>query len=378
MKSYVFISSEMNLHQYFLSQAFYRVTNGSYRYIELPGKVSVHKLIDWNTVPKPDYILRAEPDTSEYEECQRLVNEADVVVTIGSIAGLKLCASRFRQGKLTFDYSERLFKRGQSIFWRAAYFAKYGLRLLFRQKNAHLLCASAYSAGDYASIGLFRNRSYKWGYFPETRHYADLNALFAQKDAHTIVWVGRLIDLKHPELPILLGERLKQLDYKAEIQIIGKGNMEDELQEMITRKGLADIVHLVGPLPADETRKRMELAAIHLFTSDENEGWGVVLNESMNSCCAVVANDQIGSVPFLLINGENGIVIHENDLEQMTKAVCRLLDDSDERRRLGEAAYRALCQEWSAQAAAERLVALAETLDSGDPTPFSTGPCSPA
>lgn len=378
MKTYVFISSEMNLHQYYLSQALNRITDGCYRYIELPGKVSVHKLIDWNTVPKPDYILRAEPDMPDYEECKRLVNESDVVITIGSITGLKLCAGRLRQGKLTFDYSERLFKRGRSFCWRAAYFAKYGLRMLFRQKNAYLLCASAYSAGDYASIGLFRNRSYKWGYFPETRQYDDLNALFAQKDAHTIIWVGRLIGLKHPELPVLLGERLQQLGRKAEIQIIGKGNMEAELKEMIARKGLSDSVHLVGPLPAEETRRRMELSAIHLFTSDENEGWGAVLNESMNSGCAVVANDRIGSVPFLLINGENGVVIHNNDMDQMTKAVCRLLDDSDERRRLGEAAYRTISQEWSAQAAAERLVALAEKLEAGDSTPYSVGPCSPA
>lgn len=379
MKSYVFISSEMNLHQYFLSQAFYRVTNGSYRYIELPGKVSVHKLIDWNTVPKPDYILRAEPDTSEYEECQRLVNEADVVVTIGSIAGLKLCASRFRQGKLTFDYSERLFKRGQSIFWRAAYFAKYGLRLLFRQKNAHLLCASAYSAGDYASIGLFRNRSYKWGYFPETRHYADLNALFAQKDAHTIVWVGRLIDWKHPELPVLVGERLKQQGRTVRIQMIGKGEMDASLREMITEKGLEDTVCLVGPLPADETRRRMERSAIQLFTSDENEGWGAVLNECMNSGCAVVANDEIGSAPFLIRDKENGILIHKNDLDQMTEEVCGLLDHPEKCRSLGEAAYQTIRDEWSAAAAASRLVSLAAALQAGETTtPFSTGPCSTA
>ena len=35
-----------------------------------------------------------------------------------------------------------------------------------------------------------------------------------------------------------------------------------------------------------------------LFTSDRNEG--AALNESMNSGCAVVASDAIGSVPYLM------------------------------------------------------------------------------
>ena len=49
----------------------------------------------------------------------------------------------------------------------------------------------------------------------------------------------------------------------------------------------------------------MEKSEIFLFTSDKGEGWGAVLNESMNSACAVVASHAIGSVPFLLKDGEN-------------------------------------------------------------------------
>lgn len=51
-------------------------------------------------------------------------------------------------------------------------------------------------------------------------------------------------------------------------------------------------------MKASEVRSYMEKADIYLFTSDFNEGWGAVLNESMNSGCAVVASHAIGSVPF--------------------------------------------------------------------------------
>ena len=39
-----------------------------------------------------------------------------------------------------------------------------------------MLCASAYTAKDYASLGMYKNRTYKWGYFPETIQVAFINS----------------------------------------------------------------------------------------------------------------------------------------------------------------------------------------------------------
>lgn len=61
---------------------------------------------------------------------------------------------------------------------------------------------------------------------------------------------------------------------------------------------LNDYVTFTGPVQSDKVRGFMERAGIFLFTSDRQEGWGAVLNESMNSGCAVVASHAIGSVPF--------------------------------------------------------------------------------
>ncbi len=47
---------------------------------------------------------------------------------------------------------------------------------------------------------------------------------------------------------------------------------------------------MLGAMSPDKVRAYMERADVFLFTSDFNEGWGAVLNESMNSGCAVVAS----------------------------------------------------------------------------------------
>ena len=48
----------------------------------------------------------------------------------------------------------------------------------------------------------------------------------------------------------------------------------------------------------------MEKSHIHLFTSNHLEGWGAVVNEAMNSGCAVVANREAGAVPYLIEHGK--------------------------------------------------------------------------
>jgi glycosyltransferase involved in cell wall biosynthesis len=75
----------------------------------------------------------------------------------------------------------------------------------------------------------------------------------------------------------------------------------------------------------EAVRDHMEAADIFLFTSDFNEGWGAVLNESMNSACAVVASHAIGSVPFLLKDGENGFI--QTLLEMYAETVNVLTDN---------------------------------------------------
>ena len=116
------------------------------------------------------------------------------------------------------------------------------------------------------------------------------------------------------------------------------------------------------------------------FTSDKNEGWGAVLNESMNSACAVVASDAIGAVPFLLQDGENGLCYRSCDVDDLYKKVKFLLDHEEERKVMGKNAYETVTSLWNAEVAAQRLLDLSEQILQGNkrPTLYGTGPCSKA
>ncbi len=64
---------------------------------------------------------------------------------------------------------------------------------------------------EYSRFFLFKNKSLKWGYFTEVIKYPggyeDLRKL---KRADSLLWVARMIDLKHPEYAVYIAERLKK------------------------------------------------------------------------------------------------------------------------------------------------------------------------
>lgn len=372
----VFVTNYYNHHQSPLARELDIRTNHQYYVIESMPMEEERKSMGWESKEKPAYVLQAYSGKERMEACGKLILEADVVIR-GSCP-FSMIKPRLRAGKLTLTYSERIFKEGCQGFGFWARAAKYFLQLRPYQSNHYLLCASAYAAGDYQRLGLFRNAAYRFGYFPEIKAL-DMDALFAGKDNNrlpVILWAGRLISWKHPEAAVLVAEKLKKAGYAFEMYILGTGAMEASLKQLIENSGLSDCVRMPGSMPPEQVREHMERADIFLFSSDQNEGWGAVLNESMNSGCAVVASSAIGSVPFLIQDGQNGAVFESGDWDSAFHKITGLLDNSGLREKYGKNAYQTVSTQWNAQNAAQRLCTLAAQLEAGMDTPFSQGVCS--
>ena len=227
-------------------------------------------------------------------------------------------------------------------------------------------------------------RCFRWGYFTEFREYNSIERLITSKDGESvsgcisILWAGRFLQWKHPDAAICLAKRLRKDGIPFKLRMIGTGVLERRIKKQIEDDGLGDYVQLIGKMPPNDVRNYMEVSDIFIFTSDRFEGWGAVLNESMNSACAVVASDMIGSVPYLIKDGENGLIYKNGNNKILYQKVRSLIDNSEKRHKLQKSAYFTMRDEWSPKRAANNFVKLVEVVRQGALSPFETGPCSMA
>lgn len=375
-----FFTNFMNHHQLPLCLALQTIPNVQFTFVAtepVPGERLDMGYHDMNA--QFEFILKTYEDDNLQKEALRIARKYDVVI-FGNAPEYYL-AERISENKLTFRYSERLFKKGYLRLLSPKWFrSKCKKHIAVRNKKVYMLCASAYTAADLSLIRAYPNRMLKWGYFPEVKHYDNIQTLISKKDTASILWVGRLIELKHPDASIQVAKKLKNAGYKFKLDIIGSGELESTLGAMISENGLDDCVHMLGSMSPEQVRQHMEKSEIFLFTSDFNEGWGAVLNESMNSGCAVVASHAIGSVPHLIRDGKNGFIYKNGNIQQLFEKVRWLLEHQNICHQMGEHAYRTLLERWNADEAAKRFVSISsELLCGGDATVFyKDDVCSPA
>lgn len=374
-----FFSNFINHHQIPLCSEFYKVLGDNFTFVvteQVPEErlsMGYHDLSD--IYP---FIHKAFNSEADYAHALKLGISSDIVI-IGS-ASEKFVRNRIRKNMLTFRYSERVFKKGRwLILYPVKLFKLIMNHTIYRSKSVYLLSASAYAPVDYQMVGSYKNKAYTWGYFPEVIEYP-IESLMQKKKKSIpkILWVGRFISLKHPELMIDLARWLKSHKYNFSIDLIGTGPLQSRLINMISQFKLDNEVKLLGSMSPEEVRLNMEKADIFLFTSNYREGWGAVLNEAMNSGCAVVASHAIGSVPVLLKNFENGLIYRYKYKIHMFKSVMYLLDNPEEMRRLGTNAYLALRDTWNPAIAADRFLSLGAGLLTGNEPLYKNGPCSKA
>lgn len=375
-----FYSNYLTHHQIPFSNEMYRILGDDYKFVSTEPMTKERINMGWDSSSTHEFEIRSYESQESHDKALQLAKESDVVIH-GSAPEFYIQERLKDNDKLTFRYSERIYKNGR---WRV--FSPRGLYMRFKtyfkffNKPLYMLSASAFTASDFALLYSYIGRCYKWGYFPSFITY-NTNELMNQKE-HSIprlLWAGRFINWKHAEAAIWVAKKLKEEGYKFSLEIIGIGELDGFLRKLVTENKLEDTIQFLGSMSPEDVRKHMVSANIYLFTSDYNEGWGAVLNEAMNSGCAIVASHAIGSVPFLIDDGKNGLIYRSRKTNDLYNKVKLLLDDKNLQRKLGISAYNTLENKWNAKVAAERFLQLSHDLQNKKSSEiYLEGPCSKA
>ncbi len=184
-----------------------------------------------------------------------------------------------------------------------------------------------------------------------------------------IAVVGRLVPHKQVEHAIDAALALRAEHPDLRLHVVGSGWWEAELHAYAVERGAGDTVVFEGHV--DERRKHEVYEQAWLLALPSlKEGWGLVVGEAGMHRTPAVAYRSAGGTRESVGDGRSGLLV--DDQSEFAATLRRLVDDRDERVRLGTGAEAMSHQfTWGhAQESFAHIVASAlrgETIDAQDP-----------
>jgi glycosyltransferase involved in cell wall biosynthesis len=162
-------------------------------------------------------------------------------------------------------------------------------------------------------------------------------------DAFMIGFVGRLSGQKG--VSVLLGtiEENARKAPDTHFVIAGIGTLEKKVVDFVKSSGLSATVHFLGF--RDDVPLLMQSFDLLLVPSLW-EGFGLVLIEAMSAGVPCIASN-VSSIPEILEDGVNGLLVPPGNVEALVSAVERLRSDPALRKRLGDAGKRTVDEKFT-------------------------------
>ncbi len=181
-----------------------------------------------------------------------------------------------------------------------------------------------------------------------------------------VLFVGRLVPEKGPDLLVEAVHRLRQEGTGVEAAIIGQGPLADALRAQVERLDVAGQVRLVGPVGQAELPDWYRWADVFCLPSYA-EGVPVVLMEAMATELPVVTT-RITGIPELVEDGLSGVLVTPGRVEELASAIARLAQSPTVRHEMGVRGRERVTRAFSPGVNAELLVD-AIGLHAGDGVP---------
>ncbi len=149
-----------------------------------------------------------------------------------------------------------------------------------------------------------------------------------------LLTVGRLSVTKRIEMLIDAVEILHRTACKLHLTVVGGGKMEHQFRKIVTERELSDVIEIVGRMDSEKMPEVYRNNDIFISASMQ-EGMSNAMLEAMASGLPIVTTRCEGLAE--LIDG-NGLIVEQDNIEGIAKAVKRLADDPELYKRMSTAA----------------------------------------
>lgn len=152
------------------------------------------------------------------------------------------------------------------------------------------------------------------------------------RTSHIILSVGRLIDWKGTIYLINAMPDVIRKYPDTMLIIAGSGPEHDTLIQGVKELGLKNSVAFLGVISNEELHSYYNSADVFVLPSINKDGkteaLGVVLLEAMASGCPVIGTN-VGGIPDIIIDGETGFLVPEQDPGMLAERILQILSDEN-------------------------------------------------
>ncbi|NQV89545.1 MAG: glycosyltransferase family 4 protein [Parcubacteria group bacterium] len=167
----------------------------------------------------------------------------------------------------------------------------------------------------------------------ETHLRSDLNL---DSDIPVLLFVGGLDAAHHFKGLTVLFEALEKLVAQSwHLVVVGEGPLRETYKANADAADLSQRVTFAGNVSDEDLPRYYRLADMHLFPSTgRGEAFGLVAAEAAASGTPSIASNLPG-VRTVVRDGDTGLLVTPNDVEELSKGILTLLEQPEVRRRFG-------------------------------------------
>ena len=182
-------------------------------------------------------------------------------------------------------------------------------------------------------------------------------------DGKILLTVARLSRRKGHDVMIqTVGDLIKE-GHDITYLIVGDGPMLGELKELVQDRALTSHVKFCGKVPQEELQYYYKACDVfcmvpkYMEKEGDSEGFGIVFLEAAICGIPVIAGAS-GGVKEAVLDGQTGLLVAPDDINEIKNAIMRLLNDEEFSRKLGENGKKRVEREFDIESRVEELIGL--------------------
>jgi glycogen synthase len=161
-----------------------------------------------------------------------------------------------------------------------------------------------------------------------------------------LLGIGRMVHEKGFDLALKAMTKLLAKYPGLKLNLVGTGPADDKLKELAERLRIEESINFLGHLSKEELYQVINEATLLLVPSRHLECFGLVALEAMQLCRPVIGA-QSGGLTEVIINGETGLVVPQDDFLALSEGIDQILSQPANARAMGLAGRERTIKEFS-------------------------------